>query len=408
MTLKNSINYLFSILGLFSASIIPIYGVGAIYIALWFVVAILYFLTHKSLSRTFITSLWLILPMFYFMHLLGMIYTQNTKSGLFDLEVKLSMFILPIIFYFQHKSLNSNNVKYLKLLYLISIFSITLFLLIKTIIAYDRGSTEKFYYTELATPYHPSYIAVYVVMALIFLFELIINEKRILPRVMYFILKIYFLYFIFILSSKAGILSVPLVLFLAGLHYIFRIRKILVSIIVILLAAVFVYFGVKNNMRFKAVKNTIQTAKTDVTTNESNAVRYLIWQAGIDIVKKNALLGVGTGDIKDVLLTEYAKRNMSGALEKKLNAHNQFLETAIGQGIVGLLVLFLVFFIPFIRAYKNNNIAWMLFLVLSAFNFLFESMLNTQMGVFFFAYFYSFFIFEHKLKKNDSFFTTKN
>ncbi len=399
MAARNLINYLFAILGLFSAAVMPIHGAGAIYFAVWLFVTILYFFSHKSLSGTLFTPLWLILPIFYLVHLAGMIYTQNTKSGWFDLEVKLSMFILPVIFYFQHKSLNRQNVKYFKWFYLVSVLGITLFLFTKAIIAYDQGGVAKLYYNELASPYHPSYLAMYVVMALIFLFDFMINEKRIWLTVLYFIWMIYLLGFIFMLSSKAGILSAPLVLILAGLHYIIRTRKMWIPIIVILIAILFAYQGIEGNSRFRAVENTIQTAETNTSTSESNAARWLVWQTGIDIVKENAITGVGTGDIKDVLMAEYAKRNMTGAMEKKLNAHNQFLETAIGQGVVGLLVLLLVFFIPFIRAFKDNNIVWMLFLVLVGFNFLFESMLNTQLGVFFFAYFYSFFIFEHKLKK---------
>ncbi|HOU97728.1 MAG TPA: O-antigen ligase family protein [Bacteroidales bacterium] len=399
MAIRNLINYLFAMLGLFSAVAISVHGIGAVYIAVWLFFALLFFFTHKSLSGTFFTPLWLILPLFYIIHLVGMLYTQNIKSGWFDLEVKLTVFILPIIFYFQHKSLNRQNVKFFKWFYLFSVLGISLFLLTKAILAYKSGDIGKLYYNELSAPYHPSYLAMYVVMALLFLFDFMVNDKRKALIFMYFIGIIYFLCFIFLLSSKAGILSAPFVLTLAALHYIFRNRKLWVPLIVIALSFLFAYEGILGNGRFKAVAATVQTAETDSATTESNAARWLVWQAGLEIVKKNLIFGVGTGDIKDVLMDEYAKRKMTGAIEKKLNAHNQFLETTIGQGIIGLFLLLLIFFIPFIRAFKDNNIVWMLFLVLVGFNFLFESMLNTQLGVFFFAYFYSFFIFEYKLKK---------
>lgn len=399
MALRNLINYLFAIFGLFSAVGIFIHGIGAVYLAAWLLFALLFFMTHKSLSGTFFTPLWLILPLFFLVHLAGMLYTHNSKSGWFDLEVKLSIFILPIIFYFQHKSLNRQNVKYFKWFYLFSIFGISLFLLSKGIIAYNKGDIGKLYYNELSAPYHPSYLAMYVVMAILFLFDFMVNEKRKALIFVYFLFLVYFLCFIFLLSSKAGILSVPLVLTLAALHYIFRNGKLWVPLIVIVLAFLFAYEGILGNDRFKAVAATVQTAETNTATTESNAARWLVWQAGLEIVKQNPMFGVGTGDIKDVLLAEYAKRKMTGAIEKKLNAHNQFLETTIGQGIIGLFFLLLVFFIPFFRAFKENNVVWMLFLVLVGFNFLFESMLNTQLGVFFFSYFYSFFIFEYKLKK---------
>lgn len=396
---KNSIHYLFAMLGLFSSAFIPIYGVGAVYITVWLIFALLFFITCKSLSRTFFSPLWIILVLFYLLHLVGMIYTENIKSGWFDIEVKLSIFILPVIFYFQHKSLNKQNVKYFKWFYILSIFGISMFLFVKALIAYSNGDVGKLYYNELSNPYHPSYLAMYVIMALLFLFDFMVNEKQKVLIFLYLISLLYFLSFIFLLSSKAGILSAPIVLLPAGLHYIFKNKKFWVPFMVILFVLLFAYVGIKNNDRFNAVASTLQTAKNNAATSESNAARWLVWQAGLEIVKENPICGVGTGDVKDALLGVYAKRQMLGAIEKKLNAHNQFLETAIGQGLIGLLVLILVFFIPFIKAFKEKNIIWMLFLVLVSFNFLFESMLNTQMGVFFFAYFYSFFIFEFKLTK---------
>lgn len=407
LAFKNFIHYLFAILGLLSSVFIPIYGVGAAYIAVWFIFALFFYITHKSLSGTFYSPLWTILILFYVLHLVGMIYTKNIKSGWFDLEVKLSIFILPIIFYFQHKSLNKQNVKYFKWFYIISVFSISAFLLVKALIAYNNDGVGKLFYNELSTPYHPSYLAMYVIMALLFLFDFMINEKQKGLIFLYLITVLYFLFFIFLLSSKAGILSAPIVLILAGLHYIFNNRKFWIPFIVIIFALVFAYVGIENNDRFKAVATTFQKANNAATT-ESNAARWLVWQVGFEIVKENPIWGVGTGDVKDALIDKYAKHQMFGAIEKKLNAHNQFLETAIGQGLIGLLILLLIFFIPFIKAFKEKNIVWMLFLVLIGFNFLFESMLNTQLGVFFFAYFYSFFIFEFKLKRYDSIFASKN
>jgi len=81
MAIRNLINYLFAMLGLFSAVAISVHGIGAVYIAVWLFFALLFFLTHKSLSGTFFTPLWLILPLFYIIHLVGMLYTQNIKSG---------------------------------------------------------------------------------------------------------------------------------------------------------------------------------------------------------------------------------------------------------------------------------------------------------------------------------------
>jgi len=399
MAIKNLINFLFAMLGLWSAAFIPIHGLGSIYIATWLFVALWFMFMHKSLSLTIFSPLWSILPLFYLIHLLAMVYTQNIRSGWFDLEVKLSLILLPFIFYNQHKQLNTQNIHFFKWFYVLSILGISLFLIIKAAIIYQKtGDLGQCYYNELSKPYHPSYLVMYIVMAIVFLYDFIITLNSRLLKIVLIVWILFQLGFIYLLSSKAGILSAIIVLFLMSLHYIVRKRTILIPLMVLLISILFVYVGVFGNFRFKAVENTIQTAQTNVATTESNAARWLIWQAGLEVAKENWLLGVGTGDVKDKLLEEYAKRGMTGALENKLNAHNQFLETLIGQGIIGILLLFLVFLIPFFRAMKSQQLPWLMFLLLTAFNFLFESMLNTQSGVFFFSYFYAFFVFEYKLK----------
>lgn len=82
---------------------------------------------------------------------------------------------------------------------------------------------------------------------------------------------------------------------------------------------------------------------------------------------------------------------MTGAIENKLNVHNQFLETMLGQGLPGITLLFLLFFVGLIHSIKNKNWLFFTFILLVGFNYLFESMLNTQAGVVFFGFFFYYF-----------------
>jgi O-antigen ligase len=286
----------------------------------------------------------------------------------------------------------------MKWLYLVSITMVGLCLFILAIIKTTQTHEIHLYYLDFSAPYHPTYLAMYVLMGLVFLLDFFASEKNILLATLLFLWVLLLLGFIYFLSSKAGILSTSIVFVLASFHYIFRNKLWVKPVLLLFVMTVFTYVGISENIRFKAVESTVKTASTDVATSESNAVRWLVWHAGVDLVKQHWLCGVGTGDIKDVLMQEYAKRNMQGAFKEKLNAHNQYLETFLAQGLLGILWLVFIFVFALKKALKKKNIPWLLFLVLVGFNFLFESMLNTQAGVVFFAYFYSFFIFEHKLK----------
>jgi len=164
------------------------------------------------------------------------------------------------------------------------------------------------------------------------------------------------------------------------------------------LLGVLIFLGISilislNNQRiktmFSVVKNYKETITSPNTYKESTGLRLLSWNAAINLIKGNYAFGVGTGDIKSELLKEYARLDYSKNLERQMNVHNQFLETLLGQGIAGIIMLIAVFLIPFLQALKRHDLLLQIFLLLMFINFLFESMLNTQAGAIFYGFYYS-------------------
>jgi O-antigen ligase len=98
---------------------------------------------------------------------------------------------------------------------------------------------------------------------------------------------------------------------------------------------------------------------------------------------------VGVGDANDALYQAYADNGLSGALHYHLNAHNQYLQTFLGLGLFGLLLLFEFTWVQMIRAIRRKYFLMFVFAFLIALNFLVESMLQTAAGVLFFMYFYA-------------------
>ena len=104
------------------------------------------------------------------------------------------------------------------------------------------------------------------------------------------------------------------------------------------------------------------------------------------LVNANLITGVGTGDNKDELDELYKERGFKKAEVATLNIHNQFLETSIQLGLIGLMALLALFILPFVKAISNSNILLICFVVINGFFFMFESCLNRQAGVFYFAF----------------------
>lgn len=84
---------------------------------------------------------------------------------------------------------------------------------------------------------------------------------------------------------------------------------------------------------------------------------------------------------------------LNGAINYSLNSHNQYFDTVIATGIIGLLLLLSYFIIPIVLFIKNkdNNRLFFSFLFIIAINALFESIFETQNGIVFFIFLYMLF-----------------
>ena len=99
------------------------------------------------------------------------------------------------------------------------------------------------------------------------------------------------------------------------------------------------------------------------------------------------MFGVTPGNTTDALFEAYKNEGLTGALSKKLNAHNQFLQTFIGTGIIGFMLLLILTLGTGIWAMIKKNYLALLFSILIILNFLVESMLQAQAGFIFFLFF---------------------
>ena len=77
------------------------------------------------------------------------------------------------------------------------------------------------------------------------------------------------------------------------------------------------------------------------------------------------------------------------AIEHNVNAHNQYFDTMISVGLVGLLLMLAHFIVPLLLAVgkKPFGIICLLLTVIVAFNAFFESVFEMQMGIIFFCFF---------------------
>jgi O-antigen ligase len=327
---------------------------------------------------------------FYSLHIIGLAYTTDMGDGLFDLEVKLGLLLYPLIWFTGPVS-DSVFKKNVLFSFLTGMLVSVLILTVRALIRYPETGIASFFYGEFSWFHHTSYFALFVSFMIAVVLVLWFEVKDGMRYAwLYSTMLAIGIILIYLLSSKAGILSCSVVLGGFGILSLLKRKNLLRGLVFLLIAGFQLFVSLKYNNRFQSVTTAIETSDSNAVSEESSAARIHIFEATISLIKQHFLVGVGTGDTKPVLLEEYKRRGMTGALENRLNTHNQFFETWLGLGISGVLGLLMLFLIPFISAFRKTDTIVLLFLAATAFSFLFEAMLNTQAGVTFFAFFFGF------------------
>ncbi len=104
------------------------------------------------------------------------------------------------------------------------------------------------------------------------------------------------------------------------------------------------------------------------------------------VLKKNWVLGVGTGDLPAAFENCYDKMNSQLIGENRHRAHNEFLSIWMSHGLIGLVAFTTLLLIPVFRKNSNDYFSFVVCVVLIV-SCLFEDMIETQAGVTLFSFF---------------------
>ena len=337
---------------------------------------------------------------YYLWQAVGLIYTTDTKMGLSNLFGRLSLVLFPLVLIFPGAMIK-NNIKTLIRIFVISTFLFMLFCfsyaLYRSVSLQDGLWTfnshpeesvwlNHFYSSELTVSQHPSYIAMYVLLSTFICFESYYDfSLKSKSRIMWLILGFLLLISQYFLSSRAGIL---LNLILIPLYFIIKLRQlgrkksVWLWIILILIALAPL---VAKNQRVDYLLGSVFNKQVDYERKKDP--RFLIWESSLKIAQKNLLFGVGIGDVRTELAQEYERIGEVAMAKERLNAHNQFLEVLLENGIIGLLLFISIFVSMFYIAFSEKNLLYGLFILMIFMFFLFETALYRLAGVSFFALF---------------------
>ncbi len=330
----------------------------------------------------------------YTLHVIALLYTDNMQDGFFELEKKLSFLAFPLIFtsYFP-LNFQSQRLKHFLFAYTGSSFSASVFCVGRALMKYaESGDSSVMYYQNFTFYEHPTYFAMFMLTAMIVLTGFLVNsfaELRTKHKITLSALIVWFAIIVMLANSRAAIIAMAVVILGTGIYIMFRSKKYYIALIVLALSATgglsVKWFMPHVYDRFAFGLDEVFSARkmNDIQHWNGTTLRLQVYYSAFELIGENLWTGVSPGDVTDELVASYKKHGFRHAAERGYNAHNQYLQTCLGLGIVGLLVLLVLLLLPFIHAWRKRNLTLILFILMTAVLFMFESMLQLQAGIMF-------------------------
>jgi O-antigen ligase len=337
----------------------------------------------------------LLLVVYYFFSVLTLFYSENFLFGRQVLESQIKLLIFPVILA-SASSLTAQKIRQIKVIWILFIVSLGLGLLFYAYLQYQKtNSTDFFFYHELTDPLfnlNAIYFANYLALAALFIIFLEVDDKRknILLKVVGVTFIVILIFLLSALSVIVFTLFIALVLtnrWLSGKIGFWRAQIFNLAMLGILLV-----IGLSiPYTRGKITRATNLSYKMDYPDSlwNSSTIRLASWKCGLDVARKNVMLGTGVGDEMDDLFTSYRENNFKEGLRCEYNLHNQYLSTFLIGGIPLTIMLLIIFWLPLRAAIRKKDFLIIGFISLVAITLLTENFLRLHKGVSFFSFFYS-------------------
>ncbi len=122
----------------------------------------------------------------------------------------------------------------------------------------------------------------------------------------------------------------------------------------------------------------------------SQRIEYV--KASLVLIRENPWFGIGTGNWVIKYDEVYDRMETKLLKEKRGSSHNQYLNYLVKFGITGFVWIVFAILFPVFRLRHKSNLIFILFLVSYAFANFGDANMETHMGLSFFAFFYSLFL----------------
>lgn len=350
------------------------------------------------------------------------LFSEDLDRGLFVLQKKLPFIIIPIIVGSTEKIISKKTLRICLLLFSATVTLYSLLAIFKgTILFLSNGSFPVYHDLSGLISYHAIYFSFMVALSLVFVLHYFINlirQASFSLKVLLVVWPLFLLVMLLLLASKIILVSVFLLATISIVWQFAKVKGRFFALVAVLpasmLLAASVYFFTSAGQRFKTeIESNKEVAFQEKyrfdTPFTGTTIRMTIWRLGYQLVNENKawIQGLGPGDSQNMLDAEYVIRgiytgnkNFGDRGYLGYNTHNQYFQTIIDIGLIGLAIFFLWLFYFFRFAFKNGNQLLLFILVLFSMFSLSESTLESQRGILPFILFTTLIITSHLETKN--------
>lgn len=314
---------------------------------------------------------------FVLIHFLSPLWAEDTALGFHQIESKLGLLILPLLFVFGSIP-RHEFYKIPRIYFLGSLFSLVFFF---AYLLAQYGFSEVFRNqldvlgldTLIKDFNHPAYWTLNLVISF-FLYLLTLKDLSKKAMVLFVVYYIALGAFIVLSGSRAGLINYLLcsviTLYFLGKKHWGAFKSILVFSVLLLSFTLVI----------------IETPKFNYISEDSELVsvrspRKVLWKTAANMFVQRPILGYGLGSSKEQFVEQCQVSGIYNATHRRLNVHNQYLEFLLESGALSLMLFFLslYFFYRGVAPNHKQNVL-LIFLVLGI-SLTFESMLLRISGI---------------------------
>jgi O-antigen ligase len=357
----------------------------------------------KSEVKPIFTRGNLMLQSVFFVTVLGTIYTINQTQAFNEWARQVVILLLPVIFCLNPLDLK----KYRDNLLTVFAFGCTAAIIYLYAQAFITIRYYHFPLSEILSPaftnhnfsapfdIHATFFSMQIAVGLVHVvFALLTQPLSSKTKVFYILCCAILAAGVIQLSSKSVFVSLLFIVNIAIPYFLLTGKSRIKYILIAAALSVLVIAGIFSIDTFK--DHYVANLKKDLskaTDNELTDPRLARWGVALKLAGESPVIGHGSGSEIQLLKERYFEHKFYRSYLHGLNAHNQYISFLIKTGIWGLLAYLATLFFGLRIAMKRKDLLLFSFLTLIAIVSFSENVLDVDKGTFFYAIFFSVFVF---------------